>query len=134
VGKLLLAHLPDQERRRAVTEMTLTRRAPNTITSKAALRAELQSIREQSLAAAEDELGPGLYSIAVPVRSASCEVVAAVGMDAHPSMISLAKLEDALGPHLISTADRVSARLGYRRDDERPTRGLATTEWVGASK
>jgi hypothetical protein len=26
----------------------------------------------------------------------------------------------ALGPHLISTADRISARLGYRRPDERP--------------
>jgi hypothetical protein len=26
---------------------------------------------------------------------------------------------DALGPHLVSTADRISARLGYRRDDER---------------
>lgn len=132
VGKLLLAHLPDREQRSAITEMTLTRRGPNTITSKTALRAELHGIREQSLAAAKDELAPSLYSIAVPVRSASCEVVAAVGMDAHPSMISLAKLEDALGPHQISTADRVSARLGYRRDDElhgagviglRPTEG-----------
>jgi hypothetical protein len=25
---------------------------------------------------------------------------------------------DALTPHLVSTADRVSGRLGYRRDDE----------------
>jgi hypothetical protein len=33
-------------------------------------------------------------------------------------MISLEELVDALGPHLVSTADRVSARLGYRRDDE----------------
>ena len=27
-------------------------------------------------------------------------------------------LVDALTPHLVSTADRISARLGYRRDDE----------------
>jgi hypothetical protein len=27
-------------------------------------------------------------------------------------------LVDALGPHLVSTADRISARLGFRRDDE----------------
>jgi len=33
-------------------------------------------------------------------------------------MISLEELVDALGPHLIATADRISARLGYRRDDE----------------
>jgi DNA-binding IclR family transcriptional regulator len=39
-------------------------------------------------------------------------------MAAHSSMISLEELVDNLGPHLIATADRISARLGYRRDDE----------------
>jgi hypothetical protein len=33
-------------------------------------------------------------------------------------LITLEELVDALGPHLVSTADRISARLGYRRDDE----------------
>ena len=47
-------------------------------------------------------------------------MVAAVNMAAHSSMISLEELVDALGPHLVSTADRISARLGFRRDDERP--------------
>jgi hypothetical protein len=40
-------------------------------------------------------------------------------MAAHSSMISLEELVEHLGPHLVSTADRISARLGYRRDDER---------------
>jgi IclR family pca regulon transcriptional regulator len=118
IGKLLLAHLPDRQLREKIAEMTLTRFTPNTITAKTALRRELQSIREQSLAAAEEELAPGLYSMAAPVRSASRETVAAIGMDAHSPMIPLGELIDALGPHLIATADRISARLGYRRDDE----------------
>jgi hypothetical protein len=29
------------------------------------------------------------------------------------------QLVEHQGPHLISTADRISARVGYRRDDER---------------
>jgi hypothetical protein len=33
-------------------------------------------------------------------------------------MISLAEFLGALSPHLISAADRISARFGYRRDDE----------------
>jgi hypothetical protein len=33
-------------------------------------------------------------------------------------MIALAEFVDALSPHLVSTADRISARMGYRRDDE----------------
>ena len=28
------------------------------------------------------------------------------------------ELVEALGPHLVATADNISARLGYRRDDE----------------
>jgi IclR family pca regulon transcriptional regulator len=121
LGKLLLANLPEAEQRNVIAELTLTRQTPQTITSKTALRAELQGIRGQSLATAEEELVPGMYSIAAPIRSESREVVAAVGMDAHASMIALADLVEALGPHLISTADRVSARLGYRRDDELPS-------------
>lgn len=74
---------------------------------------------------AEEELERGLYSIAAPVRSACGEATAAVGMDAHRSMVSLGGLVDALGPHLIAVADRISARLGFRRADERTEGRLA---------
>jgi IclR family transcriptional regulator, pca regulon regulatory protein len=118
-GKLLLAHLPDPLQREVLAELELTKRAPNTIKSKTALREELQQLREDNLAVANEELEPGLYAIAAPIRSGTGEVSAAAAMTAHSSMISLEELIDALGPHLISTADRISARLGYRRDDER---------------
>jgi IclR family transcriptional regulator, pca regulon regulatory protein len=134
IGKLLLAHLPDRQQREQIAEMKLTRRTPNTITAKTALRRELQDIRERGLAAAEEELAPGLYSIAAPVRSASGETVAAVGMDAHSSMIPLEELVDALGPHLIATADRISARLGYRRTDELHSPSVRTSSLVQASR
>lgn len=54
-----------------------------------------------------------------PVRNEARDVVAALNLEADSSLISLEEMVDALGPHLISTADRISARLGYRRDDER---------------
>jgi IclR family pca regulon transcriptional regulator len=119
MGKLLLAHLPDEEQRTLLTEMKLTRRGPNSITSKNALRAELEHVRDEGFAVNDEELAPGLHSISAPVRSESHEVVAAVNMAAHSSMISLEELVEHLGPHLIATADRISARLGYRRGDER---------------
>ncbi len=118
MGKLLLAYLPDSEQRELIAEMKLTKRGPNTITSKKGLREELEEIREAGFAVNDQELAAELHSIAAPVRNEAREVVAAVNMAAHTSMISLEELVDALGPHLISTADRISARLGYRRDDE----------------
>lgn len=118
-GKLLLAHLPGRERQAVIAELQLKRRGPRTIVSKRALRAELEEIPEIGLATGAEELAAGLLEIAAPVRSESCEVVAAVSMSAHSSTISLHGLVDQLGPHLISTADRIAARLGYRREDER---------------
>ncbi|HUN77762.1 MAG TPA: IclR family transcriptional regulator C-terminal domain-containing protein [Solirubrobacteraceae bacterium] len=119
MGKLLLAYLPEHEQRNLLADMKLSKRGPNTITSKKSLRDELDHVREESFAVNDQELATGLHSISAPVRSESREVVAAVNMAAHSSMISLEELVDHLGPHLVSTADRISARLGYRRDDEK---------------
>jgi IclR family pca regulon transcriptional regulator len=121
MGKLLLAHLPARERRELLAELKPGRRRPGAIASKSALRDELESIPTEGLARSDEELAPGLIAIAAPVRDGSREVVAAAGMAAHSSMISPQGLLDQLGPHLVSTADRISARLGYRRDDEWPS-------------
>jgi IclR family transcriptional regulator, pca regulon regulatory protein len=118
-GKLLLANLPDQDQRERLAELQLSKQTLKTIKSKTALRNELRRVRDENLAVADEELALGLYEIAAPVRSSGNEVIAAATMTAHSSMIPLDELVDALGPHLISTADRISARLGYRRDDER---------------
>lgn len=119
MGKLLLAYLPARERRELIAELRPGGGGPGALASKSALREQLEAIVEDGLASSHEELVAGLVAIAAPVRCESGEVVAAAGMGAHSSTISREGLIDQLGPHLISTADRISARLGYRRDDER---------------
>jgi IclR family transcriptional regulator, pca regulon regulatory protein len=118
IGKLLLASLPEPEQRQLIAEMTLTKRARNTITSKKALRNELDEIQQAGFAVDDQELFVDVYAMAAPVRNDAHEIIAGVGIAAPSSIISLDELVDALGPHLVSTADRISARLGYRRADE----------------
>ncbi|HEY4916331.1 MAG TPA: IclR family transcriptional regulator [Solirubrobacteraceae bacterium] len=118
MGKLLLANLPQTEQRELIGQMKLTKRGPNTITSKKALREELDAIVSSGLGVDDQELASGVYAISAPVRNEARQVVAAVNLAAQSTMISLEEFVDALSPHLLSTADRVSARLGYRRDDE----------------
>jgi IclR family pca regulon transcriptional regulator len=118
MGKLLLAYLPEEEQRELIGAMQLAKHTPNTITSKKALRTELDEVQAAGFAVNDEELAPELHSIAAPVRNEAREVVAAVNLAAHSTMISLGELVDALSPHLVSTADRISARLGFRRDDE----------------
>jgi IclR family pca regulon transcriptional regulator len=119
MGKILLAHLPARERRELIGEMTRTRRGPNTIVGKQALKDELATVLEEGLAINDQELAAELHAISAPVRNEAREVIAAISISAPVSTIVLEDLVEHLGPHLISTADRISARLGYRRDDER---------------
>jgi IclR family pca regulon transcriptional regulator len=118
IGKVLLAGLPEPERRERVSEIKLERRGPNTITSKKALFAELDQVGEEGIAVDNEELAPGLIAIAAPVRDYRREVAAAINLAAHTSMIALSDLASELQPHLVATAGQISARLGYRRDDE----------------
>jgi len=117
-GKLLLASLPESDLKQAIARIKPSKRGPNTITSKRGLKEELDAVREAAFAVNDEESRRGLYAIAAPVRNESREIVAAVSLMADDKAISLEDMVDALGPHLISSADRISARLGYRRDDE----------------
>ncbi len=114
MGKLLLAHLPESEKNTRLAEIKLRRHGPNTIMTKTALRGEIVGIRDANLATDDEESESGFYSIAAPVRDTSNEVVAALSLLAPQSVIDLPQLVSALGPHLISAADEISGRLGYR--------------------
>ncbi len=114
LGKVLLAYLPDGLRDEILSEVSFSRRGPNTITSRAAFLAELERVREAGLAVNNEELAYGLRSIAVPVRSASGEAVAAVNLAAHRAMAPLDDLVERVGPVMQRTAAEISAQLGYR--------------------
>lgn len=122
MGKLLLANLPEREQSELLAELKLTKRGPNTLTGRKALREELDEVRAAGFAVNDEELAPELYAIAAPVRNEAREVIAAVNLTAHASTILLSELVNTLSPQLLSTAERISARLGYRREDETPSR------------
>lgn len=118
VGKVLLANLPAGVRNERFSQVTLKRRGPNAIMSKAALQAELKAVSGGGCATEDEECAAERIAIAVPVRNESREVVAAVDITARASTITVVQLIDRLHAHLTVAADRISARLGYRREDE----------------
>jgi IclR family transcriptional regulator, pca regulon regulatory protein len=119
LGKLLLSHLPEPEQRQALARMTLARLGPKTITSKRALKEELDEISARGLAVSDQEAARGRIALAAPVRNHAGDVVAAVGILAPAAQISREELLKGLGAHAVASGDRISARLGYRRADER---------------
>lgn len=111
MGKVLLAYLPERERDQLIGELELTRRGPKSITSKKALRAELQKVREEGMALSDEELGPGVRTIAAPVIGPDGEVIAAVGIPVPSDAFSIQELRDVLGPQVIAAAKSISASL-----------------------
>jgi IclR family transcriptional regulator, pca regulon regulatory protein len=113
LGKVLLANLPEDKLRETLRLVQFTQRGPNTLTAREELLRELDRVRASDLAVNNEELAYGLRSIAAPVRSKSGEVVAAINLAAHRSMVSFDALVARLGPPLRRTADEISARIGW---------------------
>jgi IclR family pca regulon transcriptional regulator len=118
LGKVLLAHLPEDERLGLLAQASLKRRGPNAITDSGALQAELEGVLDEGFATEDEEFAKGRIAIAAPVRGETGAVIAAIDLSADTSMIAVELLADGLRPHLIAAADRISARLGHRREDE----------------
>jgi IclR family transcriptional regulator, pca regulon regulatory protein len=120
MGKVLLAYLPEREREQLIAELELTRRGPNSITSKRGLRTELERVRADGLALGDEELAPGVRTLAAPVTGPDGEVVAAVGIPVPADAFSPEELTEVLGTPLRAAAQRISAALGV--PETRPTR------------
>ena len=114
LGKALLAFLPEERFEEILDQADLVARGPNTITGRAALRAEMARVRATGLAVNNEELAYGLRSIAAPIRSRSGDVVAALNLAVHRSMVSMDDLIERYGPTVKRTADVISAEIGYR--------------------
>jgi IclR family pca regulon transcriptional regulator len=113
MGKVLLAFLPASELSALLDSVKLARRGPNTITSKRALLKELEQVRARGLAMNNEELAYGLRSIAVPVRSQTGDVVAAINLAVHRSLVSMDELSDDLARALVHTAGEIAAHIGF---------------------
>jgi IclR family pca regulon transcriptional regulator len=115
MGKVLLAGLSEDEQRAVLDRVDFDQRGPNTLTGRDELLRELAHVARVGLAMNNEELAYGLRSIAAPVTSGSGDVVAAINLAVHRTMLSLDALVAHLGPPLKRTAAAISSRLGHHR-------------------
>jgi IclR family pca regulon transcriptional regulator len=116
MGKVLLANQRPEVLPGLLERMELTRRGPNTLTAREALATALQRVRQTGLAVNDEELAPGLRSLAAPIRDGFGEVVAAVNIAVHLSIwnASVDSIVHRMEGPLRRTTGDISARLGYR--------------------
>jgi IclR family transcriptional regulator, acetate operon repressor len=85
---------------------------PRTITDPTELRHDLERTRARGYAIAVDELEPGLWAVAAPVRDAGGTVVAALSISG-PTVRLHDGLLDELGRLVCDEASTLSIRIGY---------------------
>lgn len=111
MGRVLLAGLPPAELDAYLERAPLRRLTSHTIVLPAALRGELERVRERGWAIVDQELEEGLRSIAAPIRDRSGRTVAAVNVSTHASRTSLQAARRDLLPPLLATAAAIEADL-----------------------
>jgi IclR family acetate operon transcriptional repressor len=116
LGKVLLAYGAAQ-----LPPGRLERRTDKSITTEAALRADLGTVRARGYAVTEEELEPGLIAVAAPIRGFDGTVVAALSVSAPTTRMTAEGVAAAAG-HCVQEAAGLSAVLGYRQRATRQTR------------
>jgi IclR family pca regulon transcriptional regulator len=114
MGKAILAFYPEDQLEEIIARIDFAPRGPNTITSAKAFRAALARIREAGIAVNDEELAYGLRSIAAPIHARSGEVVAALNLAVHRTMVSMDELIARYGPPVAQAASDISLSMGHR--------------------
>ncbi len=108
-GKVLLAALPPDEVPDVLARPSRSGLPPYIGTSTEQLLDELAQVRARGWALADEELAPGVRSVAVPVRDGSGAVRAAMNVTVHAAETTAETLLDEHLPQLLRTAGEVSA-------------------------
>jgi DNA-binding IclR family transcriptional regulator len=104
--------LPEAEQRSLISGLRLGRRGPKTITTKTALRAELERVLAgQGVAIEDEELLAGRRAVAAAVLDKDGHAVAAVELAVPVQACSREELLAQFGPKVTATAQRIAAAL-----------------------
>lgn len=109
-GKMLLSGLTDDELERTLGQLRPYTDA--TITTKRALRRELDQVRARGYATAVDELEIGLTAMAAPIRNAHGDVIASISLSGPSFRLTEERLTE-VRPALLDAAGEISHRLGW---------------------
>lgn len=108
-GKVLLAACPPEELTTTLAKPSRSGLPPYIGRSEDQIRAELTQVRARGWALADEELAPGVRSIAVPVRDGTGAVRAAANITVHAAETSTERLLQDHLPLLLRTAGDISA-------------------------
>lgn len=109
LGKVLLAGLAVDQLDAALAEPSRSGVQPRWRPDRAELDAVLRDVRAKGWALTDEQLAPGIRSVAAPLRDATGRVIAAMNVTVHAAETSLETLTGTYLPLLLRVAGDVSA-------------------------
>ena len=109
LGKVLLAALPLAEAERVLAEPSRSGISPRWLPDAAERAAALREVRARGWALTDEQLAPGIRSVAVPLRDGDGKVIAALNVNSHAAETPLDVLVGQHLPLLMQTAGAISA-------------------------
>lgn len=113
VGKAILAFLPPEEVEKIIASRGLPRFTPRTISTMAALQAELAGVKERGYAIDDGENEEGIRCVGAPVFDYQGRVVAAISISG-PVLNVTPERVPVLGRLVRQAGEEISRRLGYK--------------------
>jgi IclR family transcriptional regulator, KDG regulon repressor len=113
VGKVMLAHMPDDERERVLPQLVLKRLTPNTVGNLQELESELYRVRKNGYACDLEENELHIRCVAAPVWDHAGSVNASLSITAPAVRMSVTRLRQ-LAPLIQTAGLQISRELGYR--------------------
>lgn len=126
IGKVLLAYAKDEQREEALAGVRLLAMTNNTLTTRAALDAELAQIRAQGFARDNEEREENLHCIGAPIFDYTSAVVAVLSVS-WPSFRYQSNEEPGWIARVKGAAAEISAVLGHLEENAALSRGLAVS-------
>lgn len=136
LGKVLLAALPPAEAERVLAEPSRSGIVPRWQPDAAERAAALREVRARGWALTDEQLAPGIRSVAVPLRDGDGRVIAALNVNSHAAETPLEVLTGEHLPLLLQTAGAISADWAACQSapqvTQAPDGGSPRASWAGS--
>lgn len=114
LGKVLLAALPDDQVEEVLAEPSRSGIRPMWAPTSAERSAALSEVRARGWALTDEQLAPGIRSVAAPLRNGAGSVIAALNVNAHAAETSVERLVGEYVPPLLAASAEISADFARR--------------------
>ena len=114
-GKVYLAYMSEDEINEILPGDKFPAHTATTITTRKALKEELEKVAKQGYAIDNEELDLGVHCVAAPIRDYTRRIVGSISISGPNMRLGEERIVKEMVPLVLSASEELSSRLGYNK-------------------